>query len=425
MEAFIQAYKTEHKSAQKDGRIDEQEADPIVASLFCYICSWAVAAGDVFLWVYCPAVWNLMARSVSMDCLGFHHSKSETLDSIKCRFDETKADKTGEFVQEKKYANPYKPELCFFLALGCHISLNAERLGETKIIFLDPGSNLGTASAQFCTQLAQLVIKHHEIARQYLRTSHCNGHSIRKGSGSYASSATTKPSLFVATAARGEWLIEKVHDVYFKFGMGGNQYLGRLFAFLDPNNSSFVVLPPHWKDLTRPTVVRGLQICFREILETHGNESHGYTGLLLLLLASIVHHSAWITSVCLKYPGHPFHGLALLDKHELLDELKGEHLTLEPTQHVPLATGVPPHIDHSIALKKVFDLCTHIDLKVDSFNETLRGSVFKVIDLKVKTEGGVNSAILLKSLDQLKDELFCRIDVLGESVQEHHLRTKP
>ena len=52
MEAFIQAYKKEHKSAQKERRIDEQEADPITASLFCHICSWAVAAGNVFLWVY-------------------------------------------------------------------------------------------------------------------------------------------------------------------------------------------------------------------------------------------------------------------------------------------------------------------------------------------------------------------------------------
>ena len=94
---------------------------------------------------------------------------------------------------------------------------------------------------------------------------------------------------------------------------------------------------------------------------TNRNESHNPTGLLRLLLASIVHHSVWITSVFLVYPDHPFHGLALLDKDELLDDLKDEHLPLDPTKQVPLATGVPPHIDHVIALKKVFDLYTNID----------------------------------------------------------------
>ena len=176
------------------------------------------------------------------------------LDQVPLRRDKIRQDWRVR-ARKNCYANPHKPELCLFLALGCQISLNAERLGKTEKFFLNPGTKLGTASARFCTQLGQLITKHHEIARQYLRTSHCNGHGIRKGSGSYASSATTQPPSSVATAARGEWSIGKVLDVYFKFGAGGDQYLGRLLAFLDPNDSSFAVLPPHWKDPTHPTVV--------------------------------------------------------------------------------------------------------------------------------------------------------------------------
>ena len=94
---------------------------------------------------------------------------------------------------------------------------------------------------------------------------------------------------------------------------------------------------------------------------------------------------------------HPFHGLALsFDKHELLDELKSKHLTLELTKQVPLATGAPSHIDHVISLKKLFDLFTKIDLKLDS----------QTINQNVKAEGGVTPVKLEKSLDQLKDELF-------------------
>ena len=111
---------------------------------------------------------------------------------------------------------------------------------------------------------------------------------------------------------------------------------------------------------------------------------------------------ALYTLVCLVFPNHMFHALALLDEHKLLDELKSKHLTIEPTKQVPLA--VPPHIDHEIALKKVFDLCTKIDLKLDSH----------VINQKVKAEGGVKFVNLTMSLGQLKDKLFCQIGALGE-----------
>ena len=112
-----------------------------------------------------------------------------------------KANKTGEFVQEKNcYANPLKPHVCFFLALGCWISLNAERLETMEQLFLNKGAKLGTAAPRYCTQLAELVGKHFETAKHYVRLSHFNAHDIRKGSGSHASSASTMPPSFVAVA---------------------------------------------------------------------------------------------------------------------------------------------------------------------------------------------------------------------------------
>ena len=126
------------------------------------------------------------------------------------------------------------------------------------------------------------------------------------------------------------------------------------------------------------------------------NESHNLTSLLRRLLISIVHHSVWVTLVCSVFPDHPFHGLALLDEDELFYDLKDEHLSLDLTKQVPLATEVPPHINHVIALKRVFGLCTKINLKLNSH----------AINQKVEAEGGVTCVNLAKSLDQLKDELF-------------------
>ena len=105
-------------------------------------------------------------------------------------------------------------------------------------------------------------------------------------------------------------------------------------------------------------------------------------------------HDQWPPTASTGIDHASFHldhiGLLGIPQHELLDELKSKHPTLEPTQHVTLATGVPPHIDHFITLRKVFDLCTKTDLKLDSNSKTLRGSIFNVIDQKVGSELLIN-----------------------------------
>ena len=83
MHVYVQAYKKEHKNAQKNGRTDEQEADPVTATLFGLICQWAIEAGNVFVWVFSLAMWNLMSRSINIDSLSFHHIKPGTSDAIK------------------------------------------------------------------------------------------------------------------------------------------------------------------------------------------------------------------------------------------------------------------------------------------------------------------------------------------------------
>ena len=67
-----------------------------------------------------------------------------------------------------------------------------------------------------------------------------------------------------------------------------------------------------------------------------------------------------------------------------------------------------------IGLKKVFNLCTKINLKLDRHSKTLRRSIFGAIDQTDEAKGGLNFVILAKSLGQLKDEMFCRINALGK-----------
>jgi ABC-type methionine transport system ATPase subunit len=131
----------------------------------------------------------------------------------------------------------------------------------------------------------------------------------------------------------------------------------------------------------------------------------------LLLLASLVHHSAWIKSICSQYPDHPFHSIPLLNEPKLIQELLDEHLTLERSDLVPIATGVPPSVKHSKLIKKVLEVCERTDAKVDTFMEHLNESVADAVDAKVAAEGGVNSSILKSTIQDLKDEILGKISV--------------
>ena len=116
-----------------------------------------------------------------------------------------------------------------------------------------------------------------------------------------------------------------------------------------------------------------------------------------------MHVSLWIMLVCTDYPGHSFHRLAPIDKHELLDEIRSKHLACEPTQQVPPATGVVQHIDRAIVLKNLSRICTQIDLKVNKYYGSLCGSFFDKIDQKLEAEDGVSLIILLKVFNKLKE----------------------
>ena len=414
MREFIEAYKKEHKVAKKEGRTDEQEADPITSTLFMLILQWAVEEGNIFVWAFSLCMWNLMSRSISIDCLSFHNIKIGSSDSIKFKYDETKADKTGEFTQEKNcYANPLNAVHCFFLALGCWISIESERLETTENLFIIPGSKRGTASQRYCTQLSELVNRHFEAAKHHLRVSHFNAHGLRKGAGMHASSATTLPPSFVSVAARGEWSIGKILDVYFKFAMGGDFYLGRLLALLDPESEDFAILPPHWKDPTHQTITKALRITFGDVLLKHGETNHDPTGLLSLLLASMVHHSDWLLSIMAKYPSHPFHSIPILHESDLLSELKNVHLTLEKNSHVPNATGVPQHVAHTKALNEVKRETSETKELVLGFKADLKDAISEAVDAKVESEGGVNHSILQSSLEKMKEDILAKMDSIS------------
>ena len=160
----------------------------------------------MLVWCFALLMWHLMACSINVDCLSLHNLKRGISDSIVFKYDETKMDKTGEFVQEKNcYSNPLRGQehFCLFTALGCYLSINQEHLSCTEKIFIKPGAELWTASQSFGNQIYEIAKRFEHVVRNFCCLSHFNIHSLRKGSGTHAASATTCPPLSMSIAARG------------------------------------------------------------------------------------------------------------------------------------------------------------------------------------------------------------------------------
>jgi hypothetical protein len=97
---FLGSYKKIFVKAKKEGDVDEREADPIPVSLYQMILRWSIEENNIFCWFWSLVQWNCMARCASVDPLAFHNFKVGQ-DSIVCKYDDSKADKSGDRLSEK------------------------------------------------------------------------------------------------------------------------------------------------------------------------------------------------------------------------------------------------------------------------------------------------------------------------------------
>ena len=106
-----------------------------------------------------------------------------------------------------------------------------------------------------------------------------------------------------------------------------------------------------------------------------------------------------------KFPGHPFAALPILSEPDLIEALQA-NVTLEPTDEVPMSTGVPPHVAHSISIEKVGVLTKELGDKMSTYQEKLQETVEAAIDKKIVSEGGINHAIMSEAMEKLKMDLL-------------------
>ena len=87
--------------------------------------------------------------------------------------------------------------------------------------------------------------------------------------------------------------MRKVLDVYWNLSEPDDHYLGKILAGMDPKQSYFEDLPPHWT-LTNPIekedIARAMNLLFELILRNHEDCNYKPTALLLRYDECIVYH---------------------------------------------------------------------------------------------------------------------------------------
>ena len=122
-------------------------------------------------------------------------------------------------------------------------------------------------------------------------------------------------------------------------------------------------------------------MCYGVISDNHAEEEHDPTSMLTLCLASLVYHSDFLIQIELEHPGHPFSSIPILQADDLLSKLK-DLVTLEPSDDVPFATGIPPHIYQAKAINKVLALYEGTQNKICNLTTTITTAIDDAIEKK-------------------------------------------
>ena len=275
-----------------------------------------------------------MARSVNIDNVTFSQM-SLGKDSIVIKYDDSKADQTGEKTSPKNcYPNPIDARICMMTALGCYLSISdaAWSQDDRRTVFRTKNSKNGAASHKYCEKLKHLFkTEMKDVLAEFIRPDHANAHGFPKGSGTEATSGTTCPPPISSVSGRGEWSMGKVLDVYWTFAHAGDQYLGRILAGLDPNSGSFAIIPPHFKDgMGNEIVKKGMNLCFKKVLDTNARVNPNMQGILLRCLASMVHNFSKIMKLIEHEASNPLWQIPVFSDLELRKNLL-ELVTTEPS----------------------------------------------------------------------------------------------
>ena len=302
-----------------------------------------------------------------------------------------------------------------------------DNLNDSEQLFLRKNrsgrtAKLGSAASRYQEQLLALVQSHMDVVRLHICTEHVNAYGMRKGSATLATTCTTCPPPIPSVARRGEWSMGAVLDVYWHFGQTGDEYLGRILALLDPMKENFATLPPHWKisnPMLNTTIKQAMDISFGPILRKHQSTSHDPTAILLRSLACFVWYLDDIFKEGEKHHGHYFNHIPLFQDLPLLNGLK-ELVTTSVTPGVmERATGIPPHIEQAVTMKKMMERLEDVVRLMKNQSDHFVAKVGQVIEDKEWESGHVTGQRLMETLSTFRSDIKSTVQEELSNIRAH------
>ena len=71
MKKLVDNHKKEVASKKEEVAVDESNTDPFTFPLYCLVANWFVKKNNLFSWLFIIFQGNCMARSISIDHIGF------------------------------------------------------------------------------------------------------------------------------------------------------------------------------------------------------------------------------------------------------------------------------------------------------------------------------------------------------------------
>jgi hypothetical protein len=419
MTAYLDSLQKERIAAKGRGELSEEEADPIRYPLFRVICEYSSAIGDAFLWFYTMLLWHCMARPINVDDITVNHF-SMGVDSVIIKFNSTKKDKKGQRCSPKNcYSQPMDPTCCITTSMAVYlITTDNDWLSPLKkCLFINPGAKAGSASSRYNKAFSGMAKELSGKISEFVRLDHFDPYGLRKGSATHASTSTTAPPPTASIILRGEWSLGEVLDIYWKWAEAGDQYLGRVLAGFNPNDTTFDTLPPHFiVGNENPYVKIAMNLCFPKLLQRLDamQDVDHFRGLLLRVLASFVYNSEFISTKT------GFKSIPLLNNQPLLQSLK----SLISTQHssvVPQGTGIPPHISMIKKMDKMVDLLIEERNARKLRDEEVSNMLATAINEKAAQAGQITAEVLGRMLSDSNNDLERRVEEMFR--ERFHLST--
>jgi hypothetical protein len=142
------------------------------------------------------------------------------------------------------------------------------------------------------------------------------------------------------------------------------------------------------------------------------------TGVLVHMLASVIYTADWLIEVSSTKPGLPFSAIPLLQSPTLIARLKTK-VTLEPTEQMRQATGVPPHAAQLNLITSLLNLGQTTLQKVNDQAELVRQSIFDDMEERTTENGQITRIQIVSILEDFRKGIRDDVSQQITTLQSH------